>query len=193
MTADEAHWRYVKARQDYDDAIYNKNQCQNGVYDCESERRQKIQEFNELQSQLNKFLQAHENMSKTNIRDQLESGLGRMGTEMGDASDFFRTIATSSEGEIDLASHIMNDDEKKKSHSAVDRIFTKIKKARTNVEDKIEDLRRKISLLEQSIDDLDMKIRRYQDDIDYWERVKQKNMNDMEMYRALEKKLLAAC
>lgn len=88
MTADEAHWRYNQARQNYEDAIYRKNQCLLDANECECERRQIQQQLNELQNQLNRFLQAQENINKTEVKEQLETGLGKIGTDMGDASDF---------------------------------------------------------------------------------------------------------
>ncbi len=193
MTADEAHCRYNQARQNYEDAIYRKNQCLLDANEYEYERRQIQQRLNELQNQLNRFLQAQENINKTEVKEQLETGLGKIGTDMGDASDFFKTIASSSEGEINLAAHIMNDDEKKKSHTAVERIFGKLHKAQNNVQSKIDELRSSISTAENKLNELDKQIRDAYNNADYWESVKKKNMNDMEIYKALEKKLLAGC
>lgn len=190
MTLEEAHANYLKAKEKYENAIENKNQSKNELYNNETIRKQSIQELNDLQNQQNRFLQTQESMSKTNVREELEKRLGLMSTEMGDASDFFKTIASSDDGEINLSEHIMNDDEKKKSYNSVDSIFTKIKSASDKLNENIETLRDEVRKTEEKINNAEAQIKQANNNIDYWESVRLKQLNKMEIYKALEKKLM---
>lgn len=191
MTAEEAHWHYKNARNRYNEAIQNKNQCQTELYNCEQERKRVFDALNEHQGELNKYLAAKESIAKTDIREKLDTGLTKMSAEMGDASDFFRTIASSSSGEIDLAAHIMNEDAKKKSRTAVGSIFEKIGNAKTSISNAITRLQDSVKSEQNAISDLDSRIRNAQNNINYWENVRRGAENDMSVYSALERKLAA--
>ncbi|MDD7184746.1 MAG: hypothetical protein PUH54_03605 [Oscillospiraceae bacterium] len=190
MTLEDVQWAYNNAYQKYEETIDNKNNCLNKEYELKTDCQKKINLMNELNEQYKKYVQAQEDISGTNMRDRIESGLQSVNREFAEASEFFKSIAVSSENKpIDLSVHIFGNDENK-AGSFVERIFYGINKAKADIDLNAEDLKEKINKLENEIQSINQYLKEIQNEIHSLESVKKKLINDMQIYKALEKKLM---
>ncbi|MGN0676997.1 MAG: hypothetical protein ACI4K5_04565 [Ruminococcus sp.] len=190
MTLEDVQWAYNNAYQKYEETIENKNYCLNKEYEIKTECQKKINLMNELNEQYKKYVQAQEDISGTNMRDRIESGLQSVNREFAEASEFFKSIAVSSENKpIDLSIHIFGNDENK-SGSFVERIFYGISKAKSDIDLNTEYLKEKITNLENEIQSANQYLKDIQNEIQSLESIKKKLENNMQIYKALEKKLI---
>ncbi len=190
MTLEDVQWAYNNAYQKYEETIENKNYCLNKEYEIKTECQKKINLMNELNEQYKKYVQAQEDISGTNMRDRIESGLQSVNREFAEASEFFKSIAVSSENKpIDLSVHIFGNDENK-SGSFVERIFYGINKAKSDIDLNTEYLKEKITNLENEIQSANQYLKDIQNEIQSLESIKKKLENNMQIYKALEKKLI---
>ena len=190
MTLEEVQWEYNNAYHKYEETIDNKNCCLNKEYEKKMECQKKINLMNELNEQYKKYVQAQEDISGTNMRDKIESGLQSVNREFEEASEFFRSIAVSSDNKpIDLSAHIFGNDENK-SGSFVERIFYGINKAKSDIDLNSEYLKEKITNLENEIQSANQHLKDIRNEIYNLESIRKKLENDMQIYKALEKKLI---
>lgn len=190
MTADEARWYYNNAREKYEEAIFYKNEYNKKIFQSETERKQKNVQINELYEKHSRFIKAQEDISGTDKREQIESDLKGVNREFGEASEFFRSIASMDNQTIDLASHIIKDDDMQKSSLFIEQIFSGIGKAKTDINITAETLEKEIAALENEIEDISREIIEMQNELLKWENVHKKQEDNMLLYKALEKKLL---
>lgn len=172
MTLEDVQWAYNNAYQKYEETIDNKNNCLNKEYELKTDCQKKINLMNELNEQYKKYVQAQEDISGTNMRDRIESGLQSVNREFAEASEFFKSIAVSSENKpIDLSVHIFGNDENK-AGSFVERIFYGINKAKADIDLNAEDLKEKINKLENEIQSINQYLKEIQNEIQSLESVK---------------------
>ncbi|WP_295156879.1 hypothetical protein [uncultured Ruminococcus sp.] len=191
MTSGEAHSYYVDAKNKYEEAISQKNAASDSYYKQEIAKREAQVRLNDYTADRTRFTKAKEDLAKTQIRDQIDSDMKGVNTEMDSATEFFKTLGESSSGTIDLTKHIMNDNDRSHAKSVVDRIFTNLNTATTKVCNKIEELEAAIKKTQGEIEAAEAEMRRLQGEIDYWEGVKNQKASEMEMYQALERRLAA--
>ncbi|MCR5021353.1 hypothetical protein [Ruminococcus sp.] len=191
MTSGEAHSCYLNAKSKYEDAIAEKNACSDSKYRQEILKREAQVRLNDFTADKTRFTTAKDALVKTNIRDKVDDDLKSVHTEMDDATEYFKTLGESSTGTIDLTKHIMNEDDKTKRKSVVNRIFTNLDNAKKKVDDKITELEASIKKTNTEIDDAEAEIRRLENQISYWDGVKNDKANEMEMYLSLERRLAA--
>ncbi len=191
MTSGEAHSCYLNAKSKYEDAIAEKNACSDSKYRQEILKREAQVRLNDFTADKTRFTTAKDALVKTNIRDKVDDDLKSVHTEMDDATEYFKTLGESSTGTIDLTKHIMNEDDKTKRKSVVNRIFTNLDNAKKKVDDKITELETSIKKTNTEIDDAEAEIRRLENQISYWDGVKNDKANEMEMYLSLERRLAA--
>ncbi len=191
MTSGEAHSCYLNAKSKYEDAIAEKNACSDSKYRQEILKREAQVRLNDFTADKTRFTAAKDALVKTNIRDKVDDDLKSVHTEMDDATEYFKTLGESSTGTIDLTKHIMNEDDKTKRKSVVNRIFTNLDNAKKKVDDKITELEASIKKTNTEIDDAEAEIRRLENQISYWDGVKNDKANEMEMYLSLERRLAA--
>ena len=191
MTSGEAHSCYLNAKSKYEEAISEKNACADSKYRQEILKREAQVRLNDFTADKTRFTTAKDALVKTNIRDKVDDDLKSVHTEMGDATEYFKTLGESSTGTIDLTKHIMNEDDKTHRKSVVNRIFTNLDNAKKKVDDKITELEASIKKTNTEIDDAEAEIRRLENQISYWDGVKNDKANEMEMYLSLERRLAA--
>ncbi|WP_294486542.1 hypothetical protein [uncultured Ruminococcus sp.] len=191
MTSGEAHSYYVSAKSKYEEAISEKNVCSDNYYRQEVIKRDAQTRLNSFTADRTRFCNAKENLSKTDVRDKVDTDMNNVNNEMDFATEFFKKIGESSTGTMDLTKHIMNDDERKHTKTVVERIFTNLQNAKNKVNTRIEELNEDIKRTNGEIDAADTEMRRLQGLISYWEDVKNQKSSEMEMYLSLERRLAA--
>lgn len=183
--------KFNEVYQSYQELVFLKNKCINELYELEFERRKKLTELNEIKSQYHKYIQTQENISGIHMQEQLESDLNGVNKEFEEASDFFKSIAISDDSQINLASHILSEDNSKDSFSFLSKIFSGFNIAQTNIGSKIEDLEKKIRTTENFINEIDREINSKQNEIESYNFEIKKMQSNVEACNALKNKLYA--
>lgn len=190
MTLEDVQWICNNTYQKYEETIENKNKFLDKEYELKTECQKKINRMNQLNEQHKKYVQAQEDISGTNMRDRIESDLQSMNREFAEASEFFKSIAVSSDDKpIDLSVHIFGNNEDN-SGSFVERIFSGINKAKSDIDFNAENLKEKINRLDSEIQTTNQYLKEIQNEIQSLESFRKKLVNDLQIYKALEKKLM---
>ena len=191
MTSGEAHSCYLSAKSKYEEAISEKNACSDSHYRQEILKREAQIRLNELTSDKKRFVTAGEQLVKTEIRDKVDGDVKNVHTEMDSASVRFKALGECSTCTLDLTKHIMNEDDKSRNKTVVERIFTNLSAAKKKVNNKVEELEAGIKKTNSEINAADTEMRRLDGLISYWEGVKNDKASEMEMYLSLERRLAA--
>lgn len=190
MTSEEARDEYSKACTLYEEAVSTVNALIDALNEMELRLQQLIRQRNDMEDTEKRFAAAKEQMIKPEVEAQITEQFAGVRNELQNASDFFSEIAASSEGKIDLAAHIMSDESARHSRDVLDGIFGSFQKANAQIQNGLEDSRKKLDALEGNISDLEKAIQEQEISISYWRSIIKKSQEDQEIYWSLYQRRL---
>lgn len=174
---------YDTARSKYYNACSEINSCENKIIELESQRRQLVNDINELKAGKKNNQKALDVMGKLVQKDtNLYDKLSKVTTDTDLASENFKGMVAHS----DVSNKDLNDvysNEAAKTKDVLNNVFETLKTKKNALSTDIDELENKLQNAESSLDDIKNRIGETKSERQEWKRIKKNAAYDMEYYR----------
>ncbi|MCM1534923.1 MAG: She9 / Mdm33 family protein [Clostridium sp.] len=175
-------WDYDNARSRYEDACVEINNCNRRICDLENQRRNKINQINQLNTDIKNTQTA---LGGVNGLVKGEEGLHRTVTSVFDATresseNYRHMVEASSVINKDLC--VVYGDEMSKTKTTVEDIMNTLKAKQAELTNKLNDLKMRLTVAKNELQNIENQLRAERANLQSLETDKRNAANDMEYY-----------
>jgi len=174
---------YSSARNRYYNACSEINRCENRISELKTQRQQKINQINQLKTDIKNHQEALESVTQI-IRNEESLNAGFLGitNKTSDATDNFCGMVISSDVTNKNLTEVYNC-ETTRTKSTLTNIFDNLRAKKNELTNKITDLQNQLRTAESELQDIESAIRTTELSLQEWKRVKSNASLDMAYYR----------
>jgi len=173
---------YDNARRRYYDACSEINGCENRIIDLRSQRQQKINQINQLKTDIKNNQEALEGITQIVKSDvSLNKKFIDIGSKTSQAADNYIGMVSASNVSSKNLSDVYKDETAKTKQTLSD-IFESLKAKKTALSAKITDLKNQLRRAESELQDIENRIKKTEADLQSWKQTKTNASIDMEYY-----------
>ena len=182
MSVDYEYY-YNNAKRRYSDACSQINACENKLNDLRSQRQQKINQINQLKTDIKNHQQALEGMTQIIKSDEsLNKKIVDINNKTSQAAENFTGMISASNVSNKNLSDVYND-EATKTKQTLSNILQTLKTKKTNLDTKIADFSNQLRRAESELQDIENRIKNTESELSSWKTQKTNASLDMEYYK----------
>lgn len=175
-------WDYDNARSRYEDACVGINNCNRRICDLENQRRNKINQINQLNTDIKNTQTA---LSGVQGLVKGEEALHRTVTAVSNTTreaseNFRRMVEASNVSSKDLS--VVYGDEMSKTRATVEDIMSTLKAKQAELTNKLNDLKMRLTVAKSELQSIENQLRTEKSNLQSLETAKRNAANDMEYY-----------
>ena len=176
-------WESDNARRRYEDACIEISNCNGRIYDLENQKRKKINQINQLNTEIKNTQTAFDGVKEIVKREPgLNLRVTAISNTTNEASENFRRMAESSNvSSKDLS--VVYGDEISKTKAIAQDIMNTLKEKQAGVLNKLNDLSMQLNAAKMDLQYLENQLRTEKANLQSLQNTKRSAANDMEYYR----------
>lgn len=174
---------YNSARNRYNNACSEINSCERRLCDLKNQRKQKIDQINQLKTDIKNTQKALDGVTKIlKSDDALNRKVTAISSKTGQASVNYCGMVISSDVKgKDLTEVYSN--ETSKTKSTLNNVLTTLKTKKNELNNRLDDLKNQLDRANTDLQNIENQIRSTESSLQSWKNSKRSAANDMEYYR----------
>lgn len=173
---------YDNARSRYEDACVGINNCNRRIYDLENQRRNKINQINQLNTDIKNTQTALDGVKKlVNGEERLNQAVTAVSNTTNEASGNFKhMVEDSNVCTKDL--NVVYGDEMSRTKAAVGNIMNTLKAKQAELTNRLNNLKTQLNIAKNDLQNIENQLRTEKSNLQSLENSKRNAANDMEYY-----------